>query len=238
VAQRPPPYFVHSAGAPPGAQPNFLPSAAAVPGSLDAGVGRAPKAWETLSTVGIVLSSAQLLWFVYSLAAGLMALTVGSYLGGLGTTGTSSIDATVEEMRRFTQTMTLVDMARSVPFAACSVALMVIAFGIRRGRLASLRSARTWMWYALGAVAASLCVQLFVTAPMMAAYQRRLFASMGATAPPGTMGMFEVLTSIGTIVMPVFWSMALCAWPIAQRVWADRLLRVLPDDPSAPVTPQ
>jgi hypothetical protein len=238
VSQRPPPYFVPSAGAPPGMQPNFLPSAAAVPGTLDAGIGRAPKAWETLSTVAIVLAAAQLLSFVYGVVTGLITITVGSLVGGVGATGSAPLDATMQEMRRFMQTMALVDLARGVPFAVCSVVLLVIAFGIRRGRVASLRSARTWTWFALGVVAASLCVQLFVTAPMMAGYQRRLFASMGAGAPPSSMGTFELMASLSAIVMPIFWSMALCVWPIVQRVWADRLLRAMPDDPSAPATSQ
>ncbi|MEJ7729907.1 MAG: hypothetical protein WKG00_11865 [Polyangiaceae bacterium] len=238
MAQRPPPYFVPSAGAPPGMQPNFLPSAAAVPGTLGAPMGRAPKAWETLSTVAIVLAAAQLLSFVYSMVTGLITITVGSLFGGMGPTGSSPLDTTVQDMRRFMQTMALVDMARGIPFAVCSVVLLVIALGIRRGRVESLRSARTWTWFALGVVAASLCLQLFISAPMMAGYQRRLFANMGAGAAPGSMGTFEVFASLSAIVMPVFWSMALCVWPIVHRVWADRLLRAMPDDPSGPATSQ
>jgi hypothetical protein len=219
-------------------QPNFLPSAAAVPGTLHAGIGHAPKSWETLSTVAIVLAGAQLLSFVYSVVTGLITITAGSLLGGMGPTGSSPLDATVQEMRDFMQTMALVDMARGVPFAACSVVLLFIAFGIRRGRVESLRSARTWTWFALGVVAASLCLQLFVSAPMMAGYQRRLFASMGTGAKPASMDVFEVIASLSAFVWPIFWAMALAVWPIAQRVWADRLLRALPDDPSAPATSQ
>ena len=228
-----------SAGAPPGAAPYYLPSAAAVPGTLGTGVGRAPKAWESLSTTAIVLGCGQILWFLYSVVSSLVVATVSHLVGGAASAGASPFGAAADEARRLMQRMAIIEVARGIPFAACSIALLVIAFGIRRGRVESLRRTRTWVWVALGVVALSLCLQLFVTVPMMAAYQRSLYARVGAGAGAGgTMDAFQIFASVGAIIGPIFWAAVLCVWPIALRVWVDRLLRVMPDDPSAPVTPQ
>lgn len=238
MAQPPPPFFVPSAGAPPGAEPYYLPSAAAVPGTLGSGIGRAPKSWESLSTTAIVLCCAQLASFLYSIGAGLISITAGHFLAGVSTTGAGGIDATMEEMRRFMQRMAVIDMARTLPFAICSIVLLVFAFGVRRGRLESLRKARTWVWFALAVVCLSLCLQLFVTGPMMSAYQRSLFARVGATGgSEGGVDMFNLFASVGVIIGPIFWSAVWCVWPIVLRIWADRLIREVPNPPGQVAAP-
>jgi len=204
-----------------------IPPAGAPPGAVGQEAA-APRSWSNLGTLCMVLAGAQLLWFVYTVASAALALVALRYVSGyLGSASPGTAGAPgqlLDGVEAFARSQAIWQIARAVPFAACSVALAVIGFGIYRGRERSLRAARTWVWVALAVVALSLCLQIFVLIPESLEYQRLLGGRMGTT-PLGAKGSaLDTYTLVMSIIMPIGWSVILAAWPIALRVWTDRLL--------------
>jgi hypothetical protein len=203
--------------------------------------GAVPQSWSTLGTLCIVLSIGQLLWFLYTVGAAAVTLAMFRYTSGmLGSAGAGAampeLQQIIDSLESFARTQALWEIGRSVPFAGCSVALLVIGAGIAKGRRESLLAARTWVWVALVVVTLSLCVQIFVTVPATLEYQRLTMQKMqamtgirptGAKSPFGELGVYNIVMSV---IVPLGWSVILAGWPVVLRVWADKLLRA---DPAA-----
>ena len=218
-------------GAPPGEGP-WVPSAGAPPG--------APAAYrdrrlETIGLVCIILAASQLAWFVYTVvssAIGMLAVDLGS--SWLSSSAPGPLPPELKELMDATRTLmrttAIWTLVRSLPFAALSGVLIHIGLGLRAGKRDSLLAAKRWMWWAFGALFVSALIQALITVPAALEYQRlmteKLHAFSGTGAPPPAMsGPMDGWNTAWSVMGPVAGLVIMAVWPVALRLWADRLLQ-------------
>lgn len=240
-APGPGPWYPHAGGPPgypgypgghpghPGGPPGYPPGRAFV--------HPLTRRFNTLGTVSLVLAGLEIAYGFWKLASaaltGVLLQAERALLGSVSLPGpmpapVSGMLAAVED---FTRTIALWEALRALPFMVASTFLVFIALRIRRGERQALFTARTWVWWALGAVAFSALLQLATTIPATIAYQRQITGLMH-TAPrsgPGAAPFYvKQLTDswmmASTLMGLIMGTAFLATWPIVLRVWSDRLL--------------
>lgn len=215
------------------------------PGAPPGQVAPAARRFETIGTLSLVLGLTECLSSLYQLLGSVMGRAmieaqqrlIAGLLAGAKGAGAATPPAILGAVDDLMRRISVANALRALPFLVASAVLVAIALRLRRGDTSALRAARTWAFAALGVVAISALVQLFVTVPAMLEYGRRIAAAMpvptsGRGAPPFDVGRLVngvmLVSSLGTAIVG---SLVLAVWPVALIVWAGKLDRELAQPP-------
>lgn len=214
----------------------YIPSSASLPG---AAVATGDKRTETIGLVALILGILEAVYATYQVLGSFLSATIvqwqKSFFGGMPGASKSAMnpamfDAAGRMLRRIAVGQTL----RMVAFLAVTAWLIVIAVQLRRGRVEALETAKGWTWLALAALGMSVLIQAFVTVPAQIAYQHELFGSMptapGGPPPAGLMEGMNVMTTVMSVATVFVGALLMAIWPIALRIWADRVQKQIRPD--------
>jgi hypothetical protein len=195
------------------------------------------KRFNVLGTVSLVLAILEICWGLWKLASaaltGLLLQLERALLGSLSLPGPVPVPVTgmLQAIEDFSRKLALWEAVRALPFMVASAFLIFIALRIRRGERQALFAARTWVWWALGAVVLSTLLQLVTTVPLTIEYQRQITSilpTVPSAGPGGAPFDVKALTDtwmMASTLMGVMTGVAfLATWPIVLRVWSDRLI--------------
>lgn len=225
----PPPPYGPPPGYPPGyPQTPYIPAQAAPPGALRP-TGIVDSRLKTLGTLCIVLAGCQLAYFLYTLASSAFSVIAVSSLRAFvgGKVGPVPPEATklADSMESLMWMTALGTILRMVPYALLSGVLIWIGARINRGDRSALETAKTWMWWALGAVALSLAVQAGIIIPATIEFQAAMKKGVLSGLPKSSSSVdFESFSIAVSVVTMLAGAVTMAAWPIILRFWSDKLL--------------
>jgi len=208
--------------------PPYLMSSANLPG---ADLRPADQRTQTIGLVALILGIREAIYAGYQLVGALLGnLFVQwqkTFFKGLPGSSAAMPAGMFDAMDRMMKRVALGQSLRMVAFLAVTTWLIVIAVRLRRGRVDALKTAKSWTWLALGAVGLSSLMQALVVVPAQIAYQRELMGAMtgmpGRPPPPGFMEGMNTMTNVMFVLTAFGGAVLLAIWPIAFRLWADRI---------------
>jgi hypothetical protein len=210
-------------------QPGAPPAAQATPFT---------KRCETLGTLSLALAALEGLACFQRLMGPIFGKAILNFEKGImpKTPGGPSFDDIVGAGKDLLDKIVIWEAVRAVPFLVATCVLGWIALRLRKAEPAALRAARTWSLAALGVVALSALIQIFVTIPATMEYQQAIVRLMpkihsGSSAPPIDMDtMMSRVTLISSIVTLLGGIAFMSAWPIVLYVWAGKILKDAPGE--------
>ncbi len=215
-----------------------MPPAGAPPGYSMQAAGNAAlaKRFGTLGTTCLVLGILDILFVVQKLVSAALTSQMLALQGKMMPATTPGMPAVMSAAQDFATKIALWEALRALPFGVASGFLVWIGLRLRRGDRDALFTARVWTWWAFGVVAASALLQVVVTIPATLEYEQRIMSALPLPSKSGAPfdmkkfmdGWMLASTIIGLVIGTVF----MAAWPLALRLWSDRLLR-----DTAPVEP-
>jgi hypothetical protein len=207
----------------------YIPSSASVPGAPT----MAPdKRTQTIGLVALILGILEAVYALYQLLGSLLSGAFihweKSFFGGMPGASRSAMNpAMFDAMERMVRRIAVGQSLRMVAFLAVTAWLIIIAMQLRRGSIQALETAKSWTWLALGAIGLSILLQAFVLLPAQIAYQQEVFKTLptapGRPPPAGLMDGISMATNAMMVGTVFFGAILMAIWPIALRVWADRI---------------
>jgi hypothetical protein len=123
----------------------------------------------------------------------------------------------------FHRTIAIWDVLRAVPFIAIGALLLTIAIRLQRGDATALMALRKWFFWSLGALAISICIQVFVTIPATLKWDTKAADWLPSLPMFDTKQMLSVLIVSLLVAGLVFGALLRLVIPIVLYVWAGRL---------------
>ena len=216
----------------------FIPPSDGIPGAPSpAGDSRT----STIGLVALILGILDILWTANGLVSAAASKTLlqfqRSFLSAMPTSGGPSLTAMMQPAERFTSRIMGWQCLRLSLFLPVTIWLVVIAVRLLRGRAEALETAKRWTWFAFGAIAVSTALQGFAILPAQLEYQREMSQTMPPMPAPAStmMEAMEVFSSATMIFSLMIAAAVLAIWPVALRLWADRVQKQI--GAGAPVNP-